>query len=79
MSNFMNLQKDLEKKYPKEENLIKRAIKMHISNNQELNEKEYIEMYDLISSYINSWTRKRSDSIDIMFNPMINIKDNKYN
>jgi hypothetical protein len=72
----MNLQKDLEKKYPKEENLIKRAIKMHISNNQELNEKEYIEMYDLISSYINSWERKRTDSIDIMLNPMINIKDN---
>lgn len=76
MSNFMNLQKDLEKKYPKEENLIKRAIKIHISNNQELNEKEYIEMYDLISSYINSWERKRTDSIDIMLNPMINIKDN---
>lgn len=69
----MNLQKDLEKKYPKEENLIKRAMKMHISNNQELNEKEYIEMYDLISSYINSWERKRTDSIDIMFNT---IKDN---
>jgi hypothetical protein len=77
MPKYIILQKELEKKYPNQENLIKRAIRIHMVDKKELSEKEYIESYDLICNYINSWGKKRSDSIENILNPMMNVQDRK--